>query len=189
MTSTDRMPPLDPNTMNEAQRKAADALAAGPRGGVRGPFIALLRSPELMDRLQRVGAYLRYDSALKRKLNEFATLIVSRHWTQQFEWSIHVPLALEAGLSRESVQALAEGRRPAAMTDDEALVFDFSDELLRTHGVSDATYARAIAALGEHGVIDLVALLGYFTTVSMVMNIAHTPAQQNGTAPLASFPL
>ncbi|HSF46916.1 MAG TPA: hypothetical protein VLA73_00985, partial [Burkholderiales bacterium] len=110
--ATNRMPPLPDEAMTEAQRNAAAELAAGPRAGVKGPFIALLRSPELMDRLQKVGEYLRYQSVLDRKLNEFVVLITSRHWTQQFEWFVHVPLALKEGLNPAIVQALGEGRRP-----------------------------------------------------------------------------
>jgi 4-carboxymuconolactone decarboxylase len=184
---TDRMPPLDAGTMTEEQRKAAQSLAAGPRGGVKGPFIALLRSPELMDRLQKVGEYLRFRSALQPRISEFVMLVVARHWTQQFEWSVHVPLAMAAGLKQETVQSLAEGRRPAAMATDEEVVYDSCEELFRTRGVSEATYRRAVERFGERGVVDLLGLVGYFTTVSMVLNVAHTPAE--GTVPpLLSFP-
>src|SRR5438876_6125949 len=155
----DRMPPLNPREMNEEQKKAAAELASGPRGGVLGPFIPLLRSPELMSRLQKVGEYLRYQSALDTKLNEFVMLIVSRHWTQQFEWFVHYPLALKAGLQREVADAVAAGCRPQGMAEDEAIAYDFCDELLRTHGVSDATYSRAVGKLGERGVIDLLGLV------------------------------
>src|SRR5204863_3264663 len=94
----ERMPPIAPGAMSETQRKAAEALAAGPRGGVKGPFIPLLRSPELMDRLQKVGEYLRFQSSLEPRIGEFLMLVVSRHWTQQFEWAVHLPLALKAGI-------------------------------------------------------------------------------------------
>jgi 4-carboxymuconolactone decarboxylase len=170
------MPPLDPAAMNEAQRNAAQALAAGPRGGVKGPFVALLRSPELMDRLQKVGEYLRFDSSLEPRIGEFLMLVVARRWTQQFEWVVHVPLALKAGIKAESVAGLADGRRPVGMAKDEAIAYDFCDELLRTCGVSDATYRQALDQFGEPGIIDLLGLVGYFTTVSMIMNVAHTPA-------------
>ena len=185
----DRMPPLNPREMNEEQKKAAAELAAGPRGGVRGPFIPLLRSPELMSRLQKVGEYLRYHNALDTKLNEFVMLIVSRHWTQQFEWAVHYPLALKAGLNREVADALAAGARPQGMKPDEEIAYDFCDELFRTHGVSDPTYRRAVAKLSERGVIDLLGLVGYFTTVSMVMNVAHTPPPEDqSVTALAPFP-
>ena len=135
----DRMPPLAADRMTPAQKKAAAELAAGPRGGVRGPFIPLLRSPDLMDRLQKVGEYLRYQSSLETRLNEFLMLIVARQWAQQFEWFVHYPLALKAGLDRGVADAVADGRRPRGMAEDEELAHDFCDELLRTHGVSDAT--------------------------------------------------
>jgi 4-carboxymuconolactone decarboxylase len=175
--------------MSEAQKRAAAELAAGPRGGVRGPFVALLRSPELMSRLQKVGEYLRYQSALDARLSEFAILVVSRRWTQQFEWQVHVPLALKAGVQESVLRRLAEGARPVDMKDDEALVYDFCDELFRTHGVSDATFAAAVARFGEQGLVDLLGLIGYFVTVSMVMNVAHTPPPAEGVPLLEHHPL
>jgi 4-carboxymuconolactone decarboxylase len=185
----DRMPALAPEVLSEDQRNAAAALAAGPCGGVRGPFIALLRSPELMQRLQKVGEYLRYQSALERRLGEFAMLIVSRQLTQQFEWQVHYPLAVEAGLAKETADALAQGARPRTMRDDEETVHDFCIELLRTHGVAEATYQAAAKRLGERGVVDLACLVGYFVTVSLVLNVAHTPASAGaGVAPLEPFP-
>jgi MFS family permease len=188
-TST-RMLPLDPDAMTDAQRKAAAALTAGPRGGVRGPFVPLLRSPELLDRLQRVGEYLRYHTALPRRVTELVVLVVARDWTQQFEWLVHAPLAVEAGLDPAAVMDLAAGRRPSRIAEDEGIAYDLCDELLRRRGVSDATYRRAVATFGEPGVIDLVGIAGYFTTVSMVLNVAHTPAPVEAAAtPLSSFPL
>ena len=185
----DRMPPLAPEALSEEQKNAAAELSAGPRGGVRGPFIALLRSPELMKRLQKVGEYLRYQSALERRLGEFAILIVARHLSQQFEWQVHYPLALEAGLARETADALAQGARASNMRQDEETVHDFCTELLRTHGVAEETYRDALRRLGERGVVDLVALVGYFVTVSLVLNVAHTPAVSGaGVTPLESFP-
>ena len=184
------MPALAPAAMDEAQRKAAEALAAGPRGGVKGPFIALLRSPELMDRLQQVGEYLRFRSSLAPRISEFLMLIVSRAWTQQFEWAAHVPLALKAGVKPQTVESLADGARPVEMVADEALAFDFCQELLRTKGVSDATYQVAVERFGEPGVIDMLGVIGYFTTVSMVLNVARTPpAKEGGVAPLSPLPM
>ncbi len=174
---TERMPPLPIAAMTERQRAAADELTAGPRKGVKGPFIALMRSPELMARLQKVGEYLRFESAIPPRLSEFATLIVARQWAQQFEWAIHVPLALKAGCASETIAALAESRRPERMSRDEAIVYDFAIELARHRGVADATYDAACGAFGEEGIVDLVAILGYFATVSMILNVAQTPAE------------
>jgi len=188
MSYVERMPPLDHARMTEAQRAASAELAAGPRGGVKGPFIALLRSPDLMSALQKVGEYLRFRSSLEPRLSEFLMLIVSRHWTQQFEWAVHVPLALDAGVKRETIAALAEGRRPTDMATDEATAYDFCIELGATRGVSDATYRRAVEEFGERGVIDMLGVIGYFGTVSMVLNVAHTPAAGAAAIALPSLP-
>lgn len=188
MSGPERMPPLEMGDMNAEQKNAAQELIAGPRGTVSGPFIPLLRSPELMRRLQKVGEYLRYESAPDTCINEFAMLIVSRQWTQQFEWRMHYPLALKAGMKAEVLDALAQGRRPSGMAQDEEIAYDFCDELFRTHGVCDATYQRTVAQFGEPGVIDMLGLVGYFTTVSMVMNVARTPPQQSEVTPLATYP-
>jgi 4-carboxymuconolactone decarboxylase len=178
------MPPLEVAKMTDEQRAAAAELAAGPRGGVKGPFIALLRSPELMQRLQKVGEYLRFRSALEPRISEFLMLVVSRQWTQQFEWAVHVPLALDAGVKRETLESLAAGRRPAAMATDEAIAYDFCAELLANRGVSEATYRMAVEQFGERGVIDMLGVVGYFTTVSMVLNVARTPAASTSPIPL-----
>jgi 4-carboxymuconolactone decarboxylase len=174
-----RMPPLPAGKMTDAQRKAAEEMIAGPRKGVKGPFVPLLRSPELMDRLQKVGEYLRFQSSLEQRISEFIMLVVSREWTQHFEWFVHVPLGRKAGISEDTIAALAEGRRPSGMSEDEEIAYDFCEELLRTKGVSETTYRRAVMEFGENGVIDMIGVAGYFTTVSMVMNVAHSPPQED----------
>ncbi len=192
MPGKERMPALAMEQLDARQRAAAEELIAGPRGAVFGPFIPLLRSPELMQRLQKVGEYLRFDSALDARISEFVILIVSRHWTQQFEWRMHHPLALKAGIAPALLEALAEGRRPSGMAPDEQAAYEFCQELLQHHGVSDITYQAAVALFGESGLIDMIGLAGYFSTVSMVMNAVHTPpmASMDGSAvaPLAPFP-
>lgn len=186
---SERMPALAEANMDEAQKKAAAELIAGPRGGVKGPFVALLRSPELMDRLQRVGEYLRFNSSLDARLTEFVALLISRDWVQQFEWCTHVPLALKAGVPDEVIAALRDGRRPAAMQRDEHAVYELLDELSRTRGVADDTYRVALELLGERGVIDVLGVAGYFTALSMVMNAVRTPPPPGTTIPLlAPFP-
>ena len=189
MNLPDRMPPLAREQMDDAQRAAADELIAGPRKAVKGPFIPMLRSPLLMQRLQKVGEYLRFDSALPTRLNEFATLLVARTWSQQFEWIVHAQAARKAGTSAESIAAIREGRRPLDMSEDEALVHDLVVELIAHHGLADASYARAVQRLGERGVVDLVALVGYFATVCWVLNVAHTPPElADGVPPLPALP-
>jgi 4-carboxymuconolactone decarboxylase len=183
--AVDRMPPIPRERMSDAQRAAADELIAGPRKGVKGPFVPLLRSPELMARLQKVGEFLRFQSSLPVRISEFATLLVARQWTQQFEWFTHVPLALAAGTAAETIAALHEGRRPASMSAPEALVYDFVTALIADHGVSDGVYHACADSLGEAGVLELVGLVGYFTLISMVLNVACTPADiVEGVLPL-----
>src|SRR5947208_7698365 len=185
-----RMPPLPAGKMTDAQRKAADEMIAGPRKGVKGPFVPLLRSPELMDRLQKVGEYLRFQSSLDPRISELVMLAVSREWTQHFEWFVHVPLGRKAGISEDTIAALADGRRPSGMSEDEELAYDFCDELLRNKGVSETTYRRVVMRFGENGVIDMLGVAGYFTTVSMIMNVAHSPPPADeSVAPLVPYPL
>jgi 4-carboxymuconolactone decarboxylase len=179
-----RFPPLEPDAMTAAQRAVAEAIVSGPRGGLRGPFQAWLRSPVLADRLQKVGEYLRFSSTAPRRLNELAILITARAWNAQFEWWAHHRLALEAGLDPAVAADLAEGRRPAAMQADEAVVYDFCTELRATRRVSDATLAAAIALLGEAGVIDLIAVSGYYDIVSMTLNVAEVALPDGLPEPL-----
>ncbi len=173
----ERLPLPSLEAMTEAQRAAANDLIAGPRKGVKGPFIPLLRSPALMTRLQKVGEYLRFQSSLAPRISEFATLCVARSWSQQFEWVVHVPLALKAGTSQEIIDAIREGRRPTSMSLAEAAVYDFVSELLTTKGVAQGTYDAVIGELGDQGLIDLVGVLGYFTSMCMILNVARTPPE------------
>jgi 4-carboxymuconolactone decarboxylase len=174
--------------MTEAQRKVADEITSGPRGGLRGPFQAWLRSPELADRLQKLGEHLRFNSSLPRRLNEFAILITARAWDAQFEWFAHHRLALEAGLKPQIAADLAEGRRPAGMADDEAAVFDFCTQLRAQRRVDDATLQRATSLLGEQGVVDLIGVSGYYDIVSMTLNVAEVSLPDGVADPLAPLP-
>lgn len=186
--SQGRFPPIPPERMTPEQRAAAEAIASGPRGGLRGPFSALLRSPVLADRFQRVGEYLRFNSSIPAALNELAILITAREWTAQYEWYAHHRLAMQAGLSPAIAQAIAEGRRPEGMSADEALVYDFCTELHRTRTVSDATFERARARFGEQGVVDLIGVSGYYVAVAMVLNVAQVPLPEGVAPPLRPLP-
>jgi 4-carboxymuconolactone decarboxylase len=188
VTYEERLPPLADAALTPEQRAAADALTRGPRGGVKGPFIPLLRSPPLVERMGALGEYVRFQSALPGRISEFVMLYVAREWSNAFEWQVHAPLAVREGVTAESIAALAEGRRPHAMPGDEDAAYALCDELTRTRGVCDATYARALAAFGERGVVDLVAVYGYFAAVCALMNVAHTPpgAPAASDAPLAT---
>ena len=178
-----RYPPLAPEDMTPAQREVAEAIASGPRGGLRGPFQAWLRSPEIAQRLQKVGEYLRFSSSVPRRLNELAILITARALDAQFEWYAHHRLALEAGLDPAVAADIAAGR-PAAMQADEAVVYDFCTELRATRRVSDETLARAKGLLGEAGVIELIAVSGYYDIVSMTLNVAEVPLPDGLEDPL-----
>jgi 4-carboxymuconolactone decarboxylase len=185
--ATDRMPPIPASKMTPLQKKYAEVIIKGPRKGLVGPFVPLLRSPELMNLVQRMGLYLRYKSAIGNRLSEFVILLVSRRWTQRVEWQIHEPIAVQAGIAPRVVKAIAEGRRPASMAGDEAVVYDFLDELNANQCVSDVTYERALELLGAQGVIDLIAINGYYTLLAMVMNTTRTPPSGKAVA-LPSFP-
>jgi 4-carboxymuconolactone decarboxylase len=183
------MPPLHDADLSAAQRAAAAELAAGPRGGVVGPFIAALRSPELMTRLQRLGEYLRYRNALGPRLTELAVLITARAWSQPFEWAMHVGEAEKRGIASATIASIGRGRRPARMTAEEAIVYDYTHELHARQAVSDRTYARAVAAFGEAGVVDLTAVAGYYATLAMILNVARTPVPAGERSPLAELPV
>lgn len=172
---SDRMPPIPVDRQTPAQQAVSRELVAGRRGAVVGPFVATLRSPEFTRRLQALGEYLRYDHALEPRLREMVILLTAREWTQEFEWATHVQTALDAGLSEEVVDAIADRRRPPRMGDDEAILYDFFHELGRERAVGDATYARAVAAFTERGVIDLVGAVGYYSLLAMIMSVARTP--------------
>jgi 4-carboxymuconolactone decarboxylase len=174
----DRMPPIADADLTPDQREAATELASGPRGAVFGPFVPLLRSPELMRRVQKTGEYLRYSSALPPRLSEFVILIVARWWGQGFEWHVHSKIAADVGVAKETIDAIAEGRRPSAMTTEEEIVYEFCTELHVNRAVSDRSYARMLALFGERGVIDLTGLCGYYGMLAMVMNVARTPVPE-----------
>jgi 4-carboxymuconolactone decarboxylase len=171
----DRLPPLPDEELTDAQREAVARIASGPRGSLFGPFVPLLRSPEMMTRLQLVGEYIRFDSELADDLVELVILTVARHWDQEFEWGYHHPIALSKGLPESVVEAVGEGRRPADASPAVVAVWELVDELLRTRQVSDAAYEAALGAVGETGVIEAVATAGYYSTLAMTMNAARTP--------------
>jgi len=187
----DRMPPIPAAKLTPAQKHSIELLAATPRGagGAGGPFVPLLRSPELMDRLQAVGEYLRFKNSVPQKLVEMSILMTARQLMQQYEWNAHYPLALKAGLAQDTANAIAVGRRPESLAADEEVVYNFTSELLQNKSVSDPTYARMRAKFGEQGIVDTSGLVGYYSTLAMILNVARSPAQPDSSAPkLAPFP-
>jgi 4-carboxymuconolactone decarboxylase len=171
----DRFRPLTYDELTPEQKAMIDHILAGPRGSASGPFNVLLRSPEMGDLTQALGAYLRFKSSIPHKLNELAILITGRFWNAQYEWYAHHKIALEAGLSPAIIEAVATGKRPAGMQDDEAVVYDFCHEFLETKQVSDATYKAVVDKFGERGVVDLVGVVGYYHFVSMLLNVDRYP--------------
>jgi len=186
--SKDRMPPIPVEKLTEAQKKAAEAFAEGRGYAVRGPFVPLIRSPEVMLRAKAMGDYLRFKSTLGPRLNEMVILITAREWTQQYEWNAHHAIALKEGLRREIADAIAESRRPAGMAEDEEIAYDMATEILRLKRVSDATYQRAVAKFGEQGVIDLLGVVGYYNFLAIVMNATRTALPEGVAEPLKRYP-
>ncbi|MBO0678645.1 carboxymuconolactone decarboxylase family protein [Mycolicibacterium sp. S2-37] len=172
MQEPDRLPL--PSILDDRQQAAVAAISAGPRGGLFGPFVPLLRSPELMTRLQRVGEFLRFESDLAAHLRELAILLVARWWDQDFEWGHHAPLARSAGLPESVIEAVANAGDPVGSADVQA-IWRLVAELLQTRRVTDDTYDAARELLGEGGVVELVALTGYYSTLAMTMVTARTP--------------
>jgi 4-carboxymuconolactone decarboxylase len=184
----DRMPPISLDKMNDLQKKYAEEIIKGPRGALYGPFIPLIRSPELMDRSQRIGEYLRYKSAIGTKLTEFVIMIVARQWTQQVIWAIHEPIVLKQGVSPEIIKAIADGRRPVGMSDDEEMLYNFCTELHTNKSITDATYDKVLKRFGEQGVIDTLGINGYYSMIAMVMNATRTAVPDNKPGALQPFP-
>ena len=175
MIAADRLPPIAPGQLTDAQRKAAGDFRADRNQDVFGPFVPLARSPQLMMHASRMGQYLRYGCSLPREVSEFAILLQSRRWSQPYEWFVHAPDAKRAGLSDAIIESIAEGRRPGNLTEPLQAAYDFSTELNDARGVSYATYARAVAAFGEQGMMDLIGVNGYYAFIAMVLNVARTP--------------
>ena len=185
--SQNRMPPIPADKMTNDQKKALEDFLAA-RGTPTGPWVALLRSPDVMTRARALSDYLRFNSVLPPRLSEFVILMTARHWTQQYEWNAHYQLAMTGGLKPDVAKAIAEGRRPEHMAEDEEILYNFCMELHRNQSVSDVTYARAVSKFGEQGVIDTVSLTGYYVMISMILNTARTPLPEGVAPALAPFP-
>ena len=180
-----RLPELELDALDDEQRRIADEITGGPRGGLSGPFRPWLNSPVLADRAQKLGAYVRYDTSLPPRLSELAILFTARHWTAQFEWYAHAPMARTGGLPDDVIDAIQRGDRPDFAADDEAAVYDFCVELYETSRVSDPTYARVVKHLGTRGAVDLVGILGYYALVSMTLNVFEVTVPDGESLPLS----
>jgi 4-carboxymuconolactone decarboxylase len=182
----ERLPPVPPSAYDAEQKDAARAFEAARHGPVFGPFGMLMRNPELMTAARQMGDTLRFKSAIGNTLSELVILIVSREWAQDYEWNVHAPIAARQGIAQAKIDAIADGRRPEGLSEDEALVYDFTIELNREKRVSDPTYQRALKRWGEKGVVDLAGLSGYYTFLAMTMNTARSDA--GGPVRLKRFP-
>jgi len=191
----ERFKRITTDQMSAEQKQYFDSLMAGPISGtgsagvVQGatslgaPFNVMLRSPVLAERLRKVGEYLRFESTIPKRLNEFAILVTARTWTAQYEWYAHHRLAIKAGLNPEVAAELAQGKRPSNMQADEEAVYNFCHELHTTHGVSDANYQAVLDLFGEQGVVDLMVVSGYYVMISMVLNVNRSPLPE-GAVPI-----
>ncbi len=166
-----RLTPLTEDQMTDEQREVAAAIASGPRGGLRGPFDPWLRSPVLADRAQRLGEFCRFNSSLAPHLSELAILLTGKHWHSQYEFFAHARLARQAGLPDETIEAVRTGRHPTLRDEQEEVIYDLVTEYLARHRVGEQTYKRALAALGERGLVDLIGVVGYYGLVSMTLNV------------------
>ena len=178
----DRFRPLTYADLTPEQKTMAEHVMGGERGSLNGPFNVYLRSPEMGDLAQKLGAYTRFHTSVPKKLNEFAIIITARFWSSQYEWQAHRKNAADAGLSADIIEAVASGKRPASMQPDEEAVYNFCTEMFNTRQVSDKTFAAAKSALGEQGVVDLIAVMGYYDLVSMALNVDRYPLPE-GTKP------
>jgi 4-carboxymuconolactone decarboxylase len=170
--AADRLPTIPLAQYSEEQKKAAADFEAARKTPPFGPFEPLMHSPQVMTQARAMGDYLRYQSAIGNTLSELVILITAREWTQDYEWYVHEPIAVKAGIRQEICDAIADGRRPTGMREDEEIVYDFASELLRNRRISDRTFERADKRFGKKGVVDLTGIVGYYTFLAMQLNAA-----------------
>ena len=178
-----RLPALTPASMTDSQRAIHDKIVSGRRGSIQGPFLAWLHSPELADRAQNLGEYLRFDNALPTQLSELAILVTAHHWRAQFEWWAHARMAEEAGLDPAIIAAVHAGEEPPFTTDAQRAVYGFAKEMYARTRVSPETYEDAVTHLGVQGTVDLVGVLGYYALVSITLNAFETPVPEGEDPP------
>jgi 4-carboxymuconolactone decarboxylase len=180
-----RLPDVADLGMTPEQRRIHDAILAGPRGVVEGPLRVWLHSPGLAEKAQELGAFCRYGTSLPPRLSELAILVTGAYWRAGFEWHVHAPIAIEAGIASAAAESIRRGKRPELARDDEKTVYDFATELLNGRAVSEATYAAALRQLGEKGIVDLVGILGYYALISMTITAFEVPVPQGAAEPFA----
>jgi 4-carboxymuconolactone decarboxylase len=179
-----RIRPFALADMSEEQRRIYSEIVAGKRGRVPAPLEIWLRSPQLAGHAQKLGEFVRYQTSLSPRLSELAILVTARFWTSHYEWAAHKKMALQAGLNPALIEAIARRQPPHFEHLDEQLVYDFSQAAHRDHKVADDLYQSAIATLGEQAVIELVGLLGYYTLISMTLNVFEVEVREGETPEL-----
>lgn len=175
MTSMTRTPFLRPEEMNVEQRRIYDEIVASRGTWLNGPFAPMLHQPRLADPAQRLGNFLRYHTSLAPHLSELAILVVARHWDCDFEWYQHAAIALKQGVSAAVVEAIRQDTVPQSLSEESALVHAFTQQLLKAHRVSDDIYAQSRTAFGVTGVVELTALIGYYTLIALTLNAHQVP--------------
>lgn len=184
-----RMEMIPDDKLSDAQKKAVEEFrTARKQVDLAGPWSVLVRVPELLTLGRMWRDHVQNRTVIGNKLSELVILITAREWTQQYEWNAHYQAALKAGLRPETVQAIADGRRPDQLAEDEQVVYDLCMELSRNRSVSDATYARAKAKIGEEGIVEAASIQGFYALLAMNMNAARTPLPQGAKPALAAFP-
>ena len=182
-----RLPTIPPDQYTADQKKAADEFLATRKVPVFGPFEPMMHSPEVMNMARAMGDYLRYHSAIGNTLSELVILITARDWSQDYEWHVHYPIALKAGIAKDIADAIADGRRPNGMSTDEEIVYDFTTELQKNKRVSESTFNRAEQRFGKKGVVDMTGISGYYIFLAMQLNMARY--EFSGAGPrLSRFP-
>ncbi len=180
-----RLPDIVPDKLSPEQKRVYDAIVAGPRGRVQGPLRVWLESAELADRAQALGAFCRFGTSLPPRLSELAILVTGAHWKAGFEWWAHAPIGIKAGLDPAMVELVRIGQQPAFKNADEDIVYAFSREAWDTKRVSEKTYRRAVDALGQKAVVELVGILGYYGLISMTINVFEVPLPAGEPEPFA----
>ena len=180
-----RYAPPPAGELTEEQRRVAAAISGGLRGEIPGPLAMWLLRPDFADRAQRLGEYARYQTCLPPLLSEIAILAVARHWCSEFEWHAHKQIAFDAGVSSAAIESIRTHQVPDWETPDQAAVHEFSRTLLESQRVSDEIFERTIAVLGQDGVVDLVGILGYYSLISMTINVFEVPLPAGAASELA----
>lgn len=180
-----RLPDIDPAALDADQKRIYDEIVSGPRGKVEGPLRVWLTSAGLADRAQALGAFCRYGTSLPQRLSELAILVTGAYWQAGFEWHVHAPIGIQAGLDSAAVERIRVGADPQLAQDDEKAVYAFSRELLTTRRISYETYAFAEKVLGRRGLVDLVGVLGYYGLISMTINAFEVPLPPGAKEPFA----